>query len=102
MLAVVTATARRVTVPAPSPTLDTACSQLRVTGTSACLGVPVTVADQAPSPAELTARTCKSYSVPLVSPVAAYHRGPDRQTRSTTVQLASTVSSALVSMRRRS
>ena len=35
----------------------------------ACVGVPVTVADQEPSPAELTARTCTSYCRPPSRPV---------------------------------
>ena len=63
-------------------------------------GVPVTVADQAPGPAALTARTCTSYCVPPVSPVKVYCREPEpaAHTSSTTVQLASDLSAAPVSM----
>ena len=61
-------------------------------------GVPTSVPDHVPSPLELTARTCTSYGVPLSRPMMVYSSVPEVQALSTTVQLASTVSSALVSM----
>ena len=70
---------------APSPTVSAACSQERVTGTWSCVGVPVDVVDQAPSPAELTARTWMSYWVPLVRPEMVKRREPPVQALSTTV-----------------
>ena len=38
-------------------------------GTAAATGVPVALADHAPSPTEFPARTCTSYAVPFVRPV---------------------------------
>ena len=66
--------------------------------------VSVTVSDHSLSPAALTARTCTSYSVLPVSPVRECWRGPEPvvHTSSFTVQLASDLSAAPVSMCRRS
>ena len=62
-------------------------------------GVALVVADQTPSTSSTsTARICTSYSVPLVRPVMAYCNAPDVQALSSMVQLASSVSSAVVSM----
>ena len=64
-----------VTVP-PGATVSGEKDRLAL-GPAGTAGVPVAVADQGPSPAELTARTCTSYCVPLVSPVSTYCRGPE-------------------------
>ena len=66
-------------------------------------GVAAVVGDQAPSPAELTARTCTSCPAPFERPMRVYASDPAPvQISSTTDQLASSVSSALVRIYRRS
>ena len=65
--------------------------------------VPTAVADQGPSPAALTARTCTSYWVPPMSPVATYCREPEPvQASRVTVQLASILLGASLRMWRKS
>ena len=95
---VVVKTALRTTLPASSATSKEVSSHCRVMGISSGSGVPVSVPDHAPSPAELTARTCISYSVVFVRLEMTYRRSPLLQALSRTVQLDSTVSSSLVSM----
>ena len=65
-------------------------------------GVPVSLADQGPFPASLTARTCRSYRSPLVRPSRVYSRAPELQTSSSTVQLTSDLSCTSLRMYRRS
>ena len=60
-------------------------------------GVPVEVAVQSPAVLPLTARIWMSCSIPPSRPVSVYSRSPDVQTE-VSVQLASIVSSSLVSM----
>ena len=71
-------------------------------GSGFLTGMAEAVVDQLLSPAELTARTCTSYWLPLVRPVMSPVRAPVLQTLGITVQLASVLSWALVRMRRRS
>ena len=91
-----------VALPPSSLTETVGCSTDRVTGVWACSGVPVIVSDRVPLPPELTARTCTSYSVPLVRPVMVYRRSPLIQALPTTVHSSSVLSVALVSMWRTS
>ena len=67
-------------------------------------GVPVAVADQGPFPAELTALTCTSYACRRSARLAHMCRDPEPavQTSSSTVQLASDLSLAALSICRRS
>ena len=84
------------------PASITAETAPAVTHTLGVVGVPVADADHtAGSPARSTARTCTSYCVPGLRPVMVYCRLPPAesvQTLSSTVQLASTVSSSAVGM----
>ena len=61
-------------------------------------GVPRPVPDQDPSPTTVTARTCTSYSTPLVRPPRSCRRSPEVQTLSFTVQLSSALLGASLRM----
>ena len=61
-------------------------------------GVPVAEADQGPSPALVTARSCTSYRTPSVRSPSWYCSEPELQTSSSIVQLASDLFAASLRM----
>ena len=82
------------TAKAPSPTVI----RLMVGASGAVWGVAEAGADQGPSPALVTARSCTSYRTPLVRLDRGYCSAPELQMLSRSVQLASDLSPASLRM----